>query len=137
MPKTRTSIRPRRWARSCTRWVLPAVVAVATSSCALGSSTLDNPFGGSRPVRLVVRNNNFNDATIWAVFSAERFRLGTVTGKTEAVLAFPDLNRPDPVFLEIDLVGGERCRTETLVVDPGDDLQLDIRADLSSMPECI
>jgi hypothetical protein len=117
--------------------VLPVLAAVVTSSCALGSSTLGNPFAGSRPVRLVVRNNNFNDATIWAVFSAKRLRLGTVTGKSEAVLAFPEMASPDPVFLEIDLVGGERCRTEELVVDPGDDLQLEIMTDLSHMPECI
>jgi hypothetical protein len=30
---------------------------------------------------------------------------------------------------------GERCRTETLVVDPGDELYLEIRPELASMPE--
>jgi hypothetical protein len=119
--------------------VLPALAAVATSSCALGSSGVaGDVFGGgsSGATTLVVRNRNFNDATIWAVFSAERFRLGTVTGNTEAVLGIPNVNRSDPMYLEIDLVGGERCRTEALIVDPGDELQLDIVPNLAAMPEC-
>lgn len=133
------TISRRRWARSSARWVLPMLVAVASSACASGSSrSTDDLFGsaGSRPVRLSVRNRNFNDATIWAVFSADRVRVGTVTGKTDAVLALPNRARPDPLYLEIDLVGGEHCRTETLVVDPGDELQLEIMPELSAMPEC-
>ena len=90
---------------------------------------------GRRPIRIDILNSNFNDASVWAVYRADRIRLGTVTGKTDATFHLP-WNGTEPVQMEIDLVGGERCLTEALTVDEGDILYLEIGLVLSKMPEC-
>ena len=96
-----------------------------------------DPFdGASRPIRLDVRNLNFQDASVWAVYRADRMRLGTVTGKSDATFQLP-WNGVEPVYMEIDLVGGERCTTEELTVDEGDVLYLEIGLELSAMRECV
>ena len=61
---------------------LPLVAALGFAGCASGGSN-GGPFAGrGEPARVEVINNNFNDATVWAVFRVERVRLGMVTGKT-------------------------------------------------------
>ena len=111
-------------------------LAVAVAGCA-GNPTLD-PFsrGGGRPIRVDILNRNFADATIWAVYPAERIRLGTVTGKTESSFRLPWRGFSEPVQMEIDLVGGGRCITEQLMVDEGDVLYLEIELELAAMREC-
>lgn len=116
---------------------LPLILAL--QACASGSPAGDDPFSrqnAPRPVRIEVTNRNFADVTIWAVYPGDRLRLGTVIGKTDATLVIPARRVPEPLFLEMDMLGGSRCRTDTLTVDPGDVLQLDIWPDINSMPEC-
>jgi hypothetical protein len=98
-----------------------------------------NPFqapGASR-IHIKVQNDNFYDATIWAVVNgARQQRLGTVTGKQNADFSMAwDTSRT--LQLEIDLMTGNlSCRTNPLTVDPGDDLELQITADFGQMRGC-
>ncbi|MSR36122.1 MAG: hypothetical protein EXR95_05680 [Gemmatimonadetes bacterium] len=95
-----------------------------------------DPFGAaSRPIRVDILNRNFNDASVWAVYRAERVRLGTVTGKGDGSFQLP-WRGAEPVYIEIDLVGGECCTTDALTVDEGDVLYLEIQLELSAMKEC-
>jgi len=122
------------------RRVTPLVLVAALAGCA-GRGTPDpNPFSRDladrAEVQIRVTNLNFNDATIWAIASESRqLRLGTVTGKRDAVFTVPWATA-EPVYLRIDLVGGERCQTETLSVDPGDILDLQISIDPSKNEMC-
>jgi hypothetical protein len=118
------------------RRALPLVAALGFAGCASGGSN-GGPFAGrGEPARIEVINNNFNDATVWAVFRVERVRLGTVTGKTTSRFQLSPERLFEPVYMEIDLVGGLHCVTDTLMLDEGDVLQLEIAVDASSRPEC-
>jgi hypothetical protein len=118
------------------RRVLPFVAAVALAGCA-GAGTGFNAFRRRvEPPRLEVINNNFSDATIWAVFPATRIRLGTVTGKSTGRFQLSPEHLFEPVYLQIDMVGGARCTTDTLTLDEGDRIHLEIVRDLSARPEC-
>lgn len=114
-----------------TRTALVAL-ALATAACATGNPMQsDGPFsagGGERDmVTIDVLNNNFSDATLWALRSdAERIRLGSVTGKTDARFTIP-WRFSEPMRIEIDMVAGPRCVTDNINVDPGDVLQLEIQ----------
>jgi hypothetical protein len=109
-------------------------LSVLVGGCAHNPSS--DPFDpGARPIRLDVVNRNFNDASIWAVYPGERIKLGMVTGKTESTFQLP-WKAAEPVHMEIDLVGGERCATETLTVDQGDVLYLEIHLEFATMRDC-
>jgi hypothetical protein len=58
-----------------------------------------------------------------------------VIGHREAVFTLP-LSLSDPIYLVIDLIGGATCATETLVVDPGDIIELQIMPNFADRPEC-
>jgi hypothetical protein len=114
------------------------LATIAVGGCSSLGGSAASPFGadGPREAQLNVINHNFYDATIWAVIrDSQRTRLGEVIGKREAIFTVP-LSLSDPVYLVIDLVGGGRCETETLVVDPGDILELQIMPNLVDMDEC-
>jgi hypothetical protein len=109
-------------------------LSVLVGGCA--KSLTPDPFEGPRrPIRFDIVNRNFNDANVWAVFRAERVKLGTVTGKSDGSFRLP-WKGTDTVYMEIDLVGGERCITEALTADEGDIFYLEIQLELSSMREC-
>lgn len=86
--------------------------------------------GEQRFIRIEVMNRNFNDATLWAVVEGgNRERIGIVTGKQTQnfTLAW---EVPRRLQIEIDVLAGERCLTEPLEVDPGDELQLQIDVEM-------
>jgi hypothetical protein len=121
-------------------WTL-SLVALAglagLSGCAgtPASDPFDAGFGEPRPVRVEVVNNNFNDATIWAVYPADRVRLGTVSGKSQSNFNLRT-RTAEPVYMEIDMVGGSRCITDQLTVDEGDVLRLEIPVEMRTMTGC-
>lgn len=94
-----------------------------TSACA-STVTRDSPFDGSAtsdnrveaPIRIEVRNLNFNDVTIWAIRQGQRIRLGRVTGKTDEIFRI-DWNLALPISFSIDVVGGRACTTSRILVD--------------------
>lgn len=106
--------------------VVPALFAL--SACGGMSAATEDPFqaDGRNEIRIHVRNGNFYDARITALLGGESPRqLGSVGGKTEGVFTMP-LTFSRDLRLEIDLLAGPTCVTEAIMVDPGDDLQLEI-----------
>jgi len=116
--------------------LLPLILLPA--GCSHGGRSVDTSFTGQpgdRSIRIFVTNRNFMDATIWAVHTGARRKLGVVTGKTEATFSMPwDLSTQ--LWLEVDMLAGGRCTTEALPVDPGDDLELVIDLDMNGSPLC-
>ena len=105
-----------------------------------GSNVSDSPFsaadGEREIVQIQVLNNNFSDATLWAVvMDSRRIRLGNVTGKTDASFSIP-WRFSEPMRIEIDMVAGPRCRTRPITVDPGDVLQLEIQSVFRDTRDC-
>ncbi|MGH7480947.1 MAG: hypothetical protein ACRELV_02235 [Longimicrobiales bacterium] len=83
-----------------------------------------------QPIVVHVENQNFNDATIYAVIRASRIRLGQVSGNATGSFELP--YRPTDVAFEVDLLAGRTFTTNTVLVTPGDEVQLVIAADLSA-----
>ncbi len=95
-------------------------------------------FGGGREdpfIHLSVTNLNFMDATLWAVTPGDRRKLGVVVGKREAVYDL-SLEYFTDLQIEIDILSGPRCLTESLPVNPGDHLELIIDVELVNSPLC-
>lgn len=78
---------------------------------------------------LYVENQNFYDATLYALSrGGERQRLGVVGGNNHATFTFRWLQ--DELRVMIQLLAGGATATETMLVSPGDSLQLIIQPDL-------
>ena len=103
-------------------------ISICSSSCGLvGRSMPAN--ARDRELSLFVRNQNFYDATLYAIGpGGMRQRLGTVTGNTEETLRFR-WSRLE-LRIEIDLLSVGSTLTEPLPVDEGDELELIINHDL-------
>jgi hypothetical protein len=118
-----------------------AALLLAVTACASrGKPTSGSPFGQGQAerneIQIHVMNLNFNDATVWAlVRDVRRERLGVATGKSEATFTMP-WTFSDELRLEFDLIGGVRCFTEAISVDPGDALEMQISVDPSQDPQC-
>lgn len=107
------------------------------TACASGSRQTGNPYsqelGERNEVRIDIQNRNFSDATVWALIrDGNRRRLGVVTGKTDSVFTVP-WTFSEPLRLEFDFVAGPRCFTESLQVDPGDIIELQIASEFAQM----
>jgi hypothetical protein len=111
---------------------------LATAGCASGGlQRSGSPFSNDprerNEVRIHVLNHNFSDATVWTlVRDGRRTRLGMVTGKDEASFTVP-WRFSEPLRLQFDLVAGPRCTTENIMVDPGDELEMQIAVDFAMM----
>lgn len=132
--------RPRRSRPVRTLACAALLLGVAGCASGGGKSGSANPFGQAqgeqREIRILVRNFNFNDANVWTVVrDARRERLGMVTGKSEATFTIP-WTFTEALRLEFDLVGGVRCLTEPLSVDPGEIVEMQISVDPSQDPMC-
>lgn len=109
-----------------------AVVAAAlvATGCASGSREVPSPFegggGGSGSIRVNAVNNNFNEATVRALYRGER-RLGIVPGNGRA-----SFNMPWPAIndlrVRIDLLAGDRFTTNRIAVGPGETVYLTIES---------
>ena len=98
-----------------------------------------NPFDGSGvgvpQIRLRVRNANFYDATITAVGDATQRRLGVVGGNQTSVFTMP-WEFTSGLRVRIDLLAGPSCTTETIQVNPGDEIDFQIPPDLGATGYC-
>jgi len=110
------------------------IVAVAAATflagCAAGGAKPD-PLSEDRTkqeIKVYITNLAFMDATVYGVINGARRRLGRAAGKREVVLTMP-LHFSSEMYMEIDILAGPKCRTERMVVDPGDHLELIIRTD--------
>ncbi|MFO8174972.1 MAG: hypothetical protein ACQET1_00925 [Gemmatimonadota bacterium] len=125
-----------------TRQVFPIMIVllgtVAANGCSVGPGPSSTSFGGDygdESIRIFVTNLNFMDATLWAVTTGTREKLGIVTGKRDAVYTLPWKGYTD-LRIEIDILSGPRCVTESLPVDPGDDIELIINVEMLNSPLC-
>lgn len=84
---------------------------------------------GTEAVTVEVENQNFYDATIYAIGDGSRSRLGTVVGNTRQKFRLPWV--PRDVRFEIRLQAGGTFTTHSLPVNPGDQLHLTVTMDLS------
>ena len=74
-------------------------------------------------VRLTVQNNDFKDATVYAVWDGgTRRRIGMVTGKTSATFTFDWVSHR--MHIEADFVAGEGFLSDDIEVWEGDHLDL-------------
>lgn len=111
------------------RWAV-VMAACAAGACASGPVPDSGP-----PVVIEVQNNNFQDATVYAVRDGERQRLGVVIGKTDDAFTIPW--RPGMVVrLEVRFLGGGACVTPDYGMDPGQRFVLDLQPDLRLNTDC-
>lgn len=80
-----------------------------------------------QPVVVEITNQNFYDATLWAVTGSRRERLGFVPGYGRATFSFAWV--APQVRLEIALQGVGSYRTEAITVSAGETLQYAIPPD--------
>lgn len=106
----------------------------------LGACAAGSPFAeGSRAdtqIRIEVRNRNFNDATVYAIRLGQAMRLGVVIGQQSEVFT---TNWPTslPLRVEVRFLGGGRCVTPELPTDPGDDVYVELPANIALDPDCV
>lgn len=118
--------------------LLVALLTLPVLGCASGSgSGGGNPFqeGGAQEIRIAVRNLNFNDATVWALSTGGRHRLGTVSGKTDRTFTL-DWSRAQQLRLRIRIQSGRECETRAITTDPGDTLQITIDVNFDRSRVC-
>jgi hypothetical protein len=108
-----------------------AVVAILGSGCAsaseLAGGSPDDPMAPNDKygsvVQLTVQNNDFKDATVYAVWDGgTRRRIGMVTGKTSATFTFDWVSHR--LHVEADFVAGEGFVSDEIEVWEGDHLDL-------------
>jgi len=110
---------------------LVAVIAVAVQAAACGAGSMGSPLDpASRDgdeIKILVRNRNFNQVTVYTTRGGGSFRrLGTVPGKGETEFAIR-WHLPD-IQLRITFLAGPEVLTERLPVSPGERLELNIPA---------
>ncbi len=104
-------------------WLTALLVGVVVAACGSKQEAGDvAPQSGAPELTLVVKNYNFNDATVYAVGAGRRERLGRVSGNGEERFTFrwtsPDLR------IEVDFLSGGEETTEPMPVAAGDVLEL-------------
>jgi hypothetical protein len=128
---------PSRYLRHSAGLITLALLTLWASACSLGSGPR-NPLataGSASQIRIVVINNDFNDATLFSVGNGERRRLGVVTGKSESNYVIP-WRITGPLQIEINLLAGGSCTTNSLQVDPGEVLELEILTQRARDGQC-
>lgn len=114
------------------KWLSSAVAAAAVVSagCGLLGHGRTGPEGDARnrDLTMHVINENFYDATIYAVSSGYRKRLGVVGGNKEDTFTFRWA--PQELRVEIKLLAVGSTTTYSLPVDEGDVLELRVQPDL-------
>lgn len=105
-------------------------LTVALAGCMGTGARADNPLEEGRAdgeeVELLVRNQNFSQATIYISPEHGSRRLGIVNGKSDATFKFP-WHLPH-IQLRVKFLAGGEFVTETLAVSPDDLLELQLPA---------
>jgi len=111
------------------RWMAAAVLLPCAACATSQTQPLDEfPVERTRDLTLHVENQNFYDATLYAVSGAQRLRLGIVGGHQDGEFTFRWSQLE--LRIEIDLLSVGKYLTDELPVDEGDELELQIQADL-------
>jgi len=106
-------------------------VLLALALLSAGCSHAVNAGPPEPEARTTVRvdNRNFLDMNVFVLRAGQRIRLGTVTGLSSQVFTIPpDIVRSSPQLqFELHPIGGRgNPRTETISVQPGDEIDLTI-----------
>ena len=110
--------------------ILTLCLALGSAACA---SSGPNPFedaqtgASSRTVMVEVQNQNFYDATVYAITAAGERRLGIVAGNGRRTFT-ARLVGPGDVRLRVRLLGGGNFTTHPMPASPGETLVLIIPA---------
>jgi hypothetical protein len=104
------------------------VLLAAALSAACHHGANPGPPEPRTDTRLRVQNQNFLDMNVYVLAGSQRVRLGTVTGLSTQVFTIPpDLVRGSLLRFEVHPIGGrDNPRSETIPVQPGDEVQLTI-----------
>ena len=117
--------------------ILPALWIL--SACGGVSASTNDPFvagvEGRNEIRVRIVNSNFYDARIYIIGDGVRRQLGTVGGKTDGVFT-TEWSHSQDARIQINLLAGPTCTTDTIPVDPGDTLQLQIMPQFDSTDSC-
>jgi hypothetical protein len=115
------------------RLISVMALALFVGGCAAGAPHTQpraDPFAaagaGSDDVLLTVQNNDFRDASIYALWNGVKRRVGSVTGMTSQT--FRMVWQSEEIQLEIDFVGGGGYVSERVPVTQGDHLDFVILA---------
>ncbi len=112
------------------RFLVVTGLVLAVAACGLIGTAADDEFEPRQAPELTlsVTNRNFYDATLYAVWSARRHRLGRVSGNGERSFKF----RWEHLELrvEINLLSVGSYYTLPIMVEAGDELELVIEAAL-------
>lgn len=122
-----------------TRRIVLALSAVALTACSSTASPgTVTPFTDAvadRSVEIIVDNRNWSDARLYAIRRGGRTQLGVVGGKAQRTFTI-DWPIPETMQIEISMLAGPRCYTDTLPVDPGDVLDLQIAVVFNQTSAC-
>jgi hypothetical protein len=111
-----------------TRTIAPSILIAGLLACSgvkQGANTGIEP----EPTVVQVDNQGFLDMTVYAVRSAQRYRLGTATGNTKTSFNIPTvlMSGITPIRFVADPIGGRRASvSEEITVTPGDTVVLTI-----------
>ena len=113
--------------------LLAVALALLPAGCQTGRELRGGSFerrtAEAGEVTFLVTNMAFADATLYAIISGGGRRLlGRVTGKREATLTMA-LAYSTNVQVEIDLLAGPTCYTNSVSLNPGDRIELVIQID--------
>lgn len=108
------------------------LLAVWAASACAGTTQPSNPFdsrgSGAESVRVNVINNNFNEATLRALYRTER-RLGVVSGNGRQSFDLVWVGVND-LRIRIDILAGDSFTTNRVSVSPGETVFLTIERPL-------
>ena len=104
------------------------LLAVALLSAGCGHAFKSGPREPEPRTTLRVENQNFLDMNVYVLPGGQRIRLGTVPGLSTQVFTIPAyLVRGSPLQFEVHPIGGlGNPRTETISVQPGEEIRLTI-----------
>lgn len=132
----RAAIRGRRPDAVAVGIALACALAAFAGGCAGGRADAGaNPLGGGvqdDEIEILVRNDNFNQVTVYTARGRAFRRLGVVAGKGEATFS-TEWYLPD-IQLRVKFLAGPDFYTEVLPVSPGELLELIIPARQSQAP---
>jgi len=106
-----------------------ALLALAVLSAACGHAARSGAPEPQPKTTVKVQNQNFLDMDVFVLQGGQRIRLGMVGGLSTQVLTLPDyIVRSSPQLrFEVHPIGGrDNPRTETISVQPGDQVELTI-----------
>jgi hypothetical protein len=108
--------------RRASIWIF--AVALFSAGCHQGANqSTPDP---QAETRVRVENRNFLDMNVYVLGMGQRIRLGLVPGLSTQVFTIPSyLVRSAPLQFELHPIGGRtNPRTETISVQPGDEVSL-------------